>query len=352
MKLAKCLSLLLALVLVLGLASCAKTPADNSASPSAGPSSATETGSDENPETVTGDVPEIGIVQLLEHPALSLAREGFIQALADNGYIDGDTVKLNIQISSGESSNLSTIADQFVGNNVDLVLAIATQAAQSIAGKTTTIPILGTAITDYVTAGLIDSVDAPGRNVSGTSDMNPIEDQIDLLLRFVPDAKTIGFLYNSSEDNSKFQIDIAKTYVESKGLAWKEITVANSNDVQQAVTSIVSDVDAIYLPTDNVFASTMPTVYGVTADSKTPVICAETGMVESGGLATLGINYYDLGFQTGLMAVEVLKNGTDISTMPIEYSTDFTYIINGDVANAIGIEVPEDLQQYVTSVNN
>ncbi|MDR0937432.1 MAG: ABC transporter substrate-binding protein [Oscillospiraceae bacterium] len=346
MKLAKCLSLLLALALVMGLASCAKTPAGDGATPSAGSGATPAAGSDATPQA--GDIPEIGIVQLLEHPALSLAREGFIQALADNGYIDGDTVKLNIQISSGESSNLSTIADQFVGNNVDLVLAIATQAAQSVAGKTTTIPILGTAITDYVTAGLIDSVEKPGRNVSGTSDMNPIQDQIDLLLRFVPDAQTIGFLYNSSEDNSKFQIDIAKAYVESKGLKWKEITVANSNDVQQAVTSIVGDVDAIYLPTDNVFASTMPTVYGVTADSKTPVICAETGMVESGGLATLGINYYDLGFQTGLMAVEVLKNGADVSTMPVQYSTDFTYMINGDVASAIGIEIPQDLQQYVS----
>jgi putative ABC transport system substrate-binding protein len=163
----------------------------------------------------------------------------------------------------------------------------------------------------------------------------------------VPDAKTIGFLYNSSEDNSKFQIDIAKAYVESLGLKWKEITVANSNDVQQAVTSIVTEVDAIYLPTDNVFASTMPTVYGVTAASKTPVICAETGMVESGGLATLGINYYDLGYQTGLMAVEVLRDGKDVSTMPIRFSKDFEYMINGDVADAIGITVPKELEQYV-----
>ncbi|MDR0859016.1 MAG: ABC transporter substrate-binding protein [Oscillospiraceae bacterium] len=348
MKLAKCLSLLLVLALILGLAGCSPA-ADSSvtAQSQADPGESPAAGTAPNVK-----IPEIGIIQMMEHVALSLARDGFIQALADNGFIDGETIKLNIQIGSGDTSNLATIADQFVGNMVDLILAIATPAAQSVAGKTSSIPILGTAITDYVSAGLIDSVEVPGRNVSGTSDMNPIEDQIDLLLRFVPDAETIGFLYNSSEDNSKFQIDIAKAYVESKGLKWKEITVANSNDVQQAVTSIVGDVDALYLPTDNVFASTMPTVYGVTADSKTPVICAETGMVENGGLATLGISYYDLGYQTGLMAADVLKNGTDVSTMPIEFAKGFEYTINGDVAAAIGIEIPEDLQQYVIAPNN
>jgi putative ABC transport system substrate-binding protein len=326
MKITKVLALLL--VVVLALASCT-------------------TGTSGSQSGANAKIPEVGIVQLVEHPALSLARDGFVQALADKGYVDGDTIKLNIQISSGDTSNLSTIADQFVGNNVDLILAIATPAAQSVAGKTTTIPILGTAITDYETAGLVDTAAVPGRNVSGTSDMNPVEEQIDLILEFVPDAKTIGFLYNSSEDNSKFQIDIAKACVEAKGLQWKEITVANSNDVQQAVTSIVGDVDAIYLPTDNVFASTMPTVYGVTADSKTPVICAETGMVESGGLATLGINYYDLGYQTGLMAVEVLKDGADVSKMPVRFSKEFSYMVNGDVADAIGIAIPARLEQYV-----
>jgi putative ABC transport system substrate-binding protein len=335
MKTTKILSLSLTLLLAMGLVACGgNTPS----TPPASTLSTTEP---------AAKIPEVGIVQLVEHPALSLAREGFIDALAASNYVDGSTVKLNIQISSGDTSNLATIADQFVGNNVDLILAIATPAAQSVAGKTTTIPILGTAITDYESAGLVDSAEAPGRNVSGTSDMNPVEDQIDLLLRFVPEAKTIGFLYNSSEDNSKFQIDIAKAYVDSKGLKWKEITVANSNDVQQAVTSIVSDVDAIYLPTDNVFASTMPTVYGVTAASKTPVICAETGMVESGGLATLGINYYDLGYQTGLMAAEVLAEGKDVSTMPVRFSKDFEYMVNGNVADAIGVTIPADLEPYV-----
>ncbi|MDR0862496.1 MAG: ABC transporter substrate-binding protein [Oscillospiraceae bacterium] len=342
----KLIALLLALTLALALAACAPgAPKDTGSgnAPSQSDAPATAAPASEAPLVI----PEVGIVQLVEHPALSASREGFVKALADNGYVDGETVKLNVQISSGESSNLATIADQFVGNNVDLILAIATPAAQSVAGKTTTIPILGTAITDYVTAGLVDNDDAPGRNVSGTSDMNPISDQIDLLLQIAPEAKTIGFVYNSSEDNSLLQVDIAKAYVESLGLAWKEVTVVSSNDVQQAVTSIVGDVDALYLPTDNVLASTMPVVYGVTKDSKTPVICAETGMVESGGLATLGINYYDLGYQTGLMAVDILANGRDISTMPIRHSTDFEYSINGDVADELGIEIPGELKQYI-----
>jgi putative ABC transport system substrate-binding protein len=336
MKITKILALLLALALVFGLAACAEKAETPDAPQSAG-----------QPAGETAGIPEVGIIQLMEHVALTQAREGFVDALADNGYIDGETVKLNVQIGSGDTSNLATIADQFVGNKTDLILAIATPAAQAVAGKTTTIPILGTAITDYETAGLVDSNAAPGHNVSGTSDLNPVDAQIDLLFRLVPDAKTIGFLYNSSEDNSKFQIDIAKAYVESKGRAWKEITVANSNDVQQAVTSIVGDVDAIYLPTDNVFASTMPTVYGVTAASKTPVICAEQGMVENGGLATQGINYYDLGYQTGLMAVEVLRDGKDVATTPVSFAEKFEYYINGNTADAVGITIPADLEEYV-----
>jgi putative ABC transport system substrate-binding protein len=293
------------------------------------------------------EIPEIGIIQLMEHPALSGARDGFIAALAENGYNDGDNVKLNVQISSGETSNLATIADQFVGGGVDLILAIATPATQAVAGKTETIPILGTAITDYVSAGLVQSNEKPGRNVSGTSDMNPVESQIDLIFRFAPGAKTIGFVYNSSEDNSRFQIDIAKAYIEKIGLSWKEVTVANSNDVQQAVQSIVGQIDALYLPTDNVLASTMPTVYGVTAESKTPVICAETGMVKSGGLATLGIDYYNLGYETGLMAIKVLKGEAKPADMPIQYSTNFEYGVNKNVADAIGVTIPEDLASYV-----
>jgi len=292
-------------------------------------------------------IPEIGIIQLVEHPALTAAREGFIAALVDNGFKDGENVKLNIQVSSGEQSNLATISDQFVSNKVDLILAIATPAAVSIAGKTTTIPILGTAITDYVVAGLADTNERPGRNISGTSDMNPVREQIDMIFKFAPNAKTVGFVYSSGEDNSRIQIDIAKAHADSIGLAWKEITVVSSADVQQAVESIVRDVDVLYIPGDNVLASTMGLVSNVTMQSKTPVIGAEVGQVESGALATYGINYYNLGYETGEMAVQILREGKNPAEMPIQFSSNLDYSVNGNVADAIGVAIPEEFADSV-----
>jgi len=289
----------------------------------------------------------IGIIQYVEHSALDAAREGFIAALADNGYVDGENITIDVQNAQADQSNLATISDRFVSNNVDLILAIATPATQAIAGKTTEIPILGTAVTDYEVARLVDTNEVPGVNVSGTTDMNPINEQIDLLIQLVPTAKTVGVLYTSSEDNSVLQAKIAKEAIENAGLKYVEVTVTNSNDVQQATQSIVGQCDAIYIPTDNVFASAMPVVHGVTAESKTPVICGESGMVQNGGLATLGINYYDLGYQTGLMAVKILKGEAEPATMPIESATKFDFAINGTVASEIGLEIPADLQQYV-----
>jgi len=295
----------------------------------------------------SSDVFNIGIIQYMEHVALDQAREGFIDALKDNGYIDGENIKIDYQNAQGDQSNLSTISDRFISNKCDLILAIATPAAQAIAGKTTEIPILATAITDFEAARLVKSNDAPGGNVTGTTDMNPIKEQIDLLVKLVPDAKTVGVLYTSSEDNSILQASIAKEAIENLGLKYVEVTVTNSNDVQQATQSIVEQCDAIYIPTDNVFASAMPVVHGITSQSKTPVICGEAGMVESGGLATLGINYYDLGYQTGEMAIKILKGEAEPATMSIESATGFDFAINGAVAEEIGIEIPEDLQQYV-----
>jgi putative ABC transport system substrate-binding protein len=290
---------------------------------------------------------KVGIVQYMDHVALDAARQGFVAALADNGYVDGDNITIDLQNAQGDQSNLSTISDRFVSENEDLVLAIATPATQAVAGKTTEIPILGTAVTDYVVARLVDSNEAPGGNVTGTTDMNPIKEQIDLLVKLVPDAKTVGVLYTSSEDNSILQANIAKEAIEKLGLNYVEATVTNSNDVQQATQSIVGKCDAIYIPTDNTFATAMPVVYGVTSVSKTPVICGESGMVDNGGLATLGINYYDLGYQTGLMGVKILKGEAEPASMPIEASTKFDFAINGAVAEEIGLEIPADLQEYV-----
>ena len=287
----------------------------------------------------------IGVIQYVQHVALDSAREGFVKALSDNGFVDGENIALDIQNAQADASNLATISDRFVANNVDLVLAIATPAAQSIAGKTTEIPILGTAITDYVVARLVDANELPGTNVSGTTDMNPVADQIKLIKELFPETKTVGVLYTSSEDNSVLQAKMAREAIEAEGMAYTEVTVTNSNDVQQATQSIVDSCDAIYIPTDNVFASSMPVVYEVATAAKKPLIGGESGMVKSGGLATLGINYYELGYQTGLMAVRVL-GGEDISKMPIETAAKMDYTFNATYAEAIGFEIPEKYQAF------
>ena len=290
---------------------------------------------------------KVGILQLIEHNALDSAREGFVQALADNGYIEGENLEIDYQNAQGDPSNLSTMSERFVNNNSDMVLAIATGAAQSIASKTTDIPVLFTAVTDPVDAGLVSSNENPGGNVTGTNDMSPIAQQLDLMLKLKPETKTVGLLYNSSEDNSVLQIEIAKEALKERNIEWVEQTVTNSSDVQQAAQSVVPKVDALYLPTDNVIASAMPIVAQVANDAKIPVICGEENMVIGGGLATLGLNYYNLGYQTGEMAVRILKDGADISTMPVESQTDFNYLINGETAQAIGMEIPADLAEYV-----
>lgn len=289
----------------------------------------------------------IGVIQYNEHNAIDAAREGFIKALKDNGYTEGENVTFDLQNAQGDQSNLSTISDRFVSNKANLVLALGTQAAQSIAGKTKEIPIIATAVTDFESSKLVNSNAAPGGNVSGTSDMNPIKEQIDLLVKLVPGAKTVGVMYASNEDNSILQAKLAKEAIEKLGLTYVEATVANSNDIQQATQSIVTKCDAIYIPTDNTFASAMPVVSGVTSKAKIPVICGESGMVTTGGLATLGINYSDLGYQAGLMAVKILKGEAKPADMPVETSKQFDFTINGTVADEIGITVPADLEQYV-----
>ena len=284
----------------------------------------------------------IGIIQPMEHESLDAAREGFVQALADHGYTDGDTIVLDYQNAQGDSSALLTISQRFVGDDCDLVLAIGTGAAQSIASQTSDIPVLITAVTDPVDAGLVQSSEAPGTNVTGTNDMNPIREQLELIPEILPDAQTVGLLYTSSEDNSILQIEEAKAILEEMNLDYVEQTVTGSNDVQQAVQSIVTRCDAIYIPTDNTFASAMPLVGSVVMESGTPVICGATGMVEAGGLITLGLNYYNLGYQTGEMAVQVLE-GADPASMPVQSQNQYDYVVNEEMLSALGMELPQSL---------
>ncbi|MCQ2247879.1 MAG: ABC transporter substrate-binding protein [Treponema sp.] len=285
---------------------------------------------------------KIGAIQLVEHPALDASYKGFVDGLKELGYVEGQNVKIIYENAQGEQANCVTIADKLISQRCDLIFAIATPAAQAVANKTETIPVLVTAVTDPKTAGLVESNEMPGTNVTGTSDLTPCAAQIQLLKRLIPNAKTVGMLYCSSEENSRFQINLAKKECDRLGLKYVDATVSNTNEVQQVVQSLVGKVDAIYTPTDNMIASTMATVSLVTIPAKIPTIVGEDGMCQGGGLATYGINYYELGKQTAKMAVEVI-NGKKPASMPIQYlsTCDFTY--NKDTVKALGIEIPADL---------
>jgi putative tryptophan/tyrosine transport system substrate-binding protein len=287
---------------------------------------------------------KIGIVQLVEHPALDGAYKGFIDGLAAAGYVDGKNIKIDYQNAQGEQANCVTIAQKLINDKDDLILAIATPAAQAVANLTKDIPVLVTAVTDPQSAKLVNSNKLPGTNVSGTSDLTPCAAQIDLLKKIVPSAKTVGLLYCSSEQNSIFQINLAKAECDKIGLKYIDATVSNSNEIQQVTQSLVGKVQAIYAPTDNMIAAGMATVAMVTNQNKIPVICGEDGMVKSGGLATYGINYYELGKQTATMAVDILKNGKKPATMPIQYLSKCDLSVNQDTVKALGIAMPADLK--------
>ncbi len=286
---------------------------------------------------------KIGVVQLVEHVALDASYKGFVDGLKEAGFEDGKNLKIDFQNAQGEQANCQTIAQKLINDQDDLILAIATPAAQAVANLTDTIPIVVTAVTDPASAKLVKSNEAPGTNVTGTSDLTPVEQQMDLIKKLVPAVKTVGFLYCSSEQNSKFQIDLAKKACDKLGIKYVEATVSNSNEIQQVTQSLVGKVEAVYSPTDNMIAAGVPTVAGVLNAAKIPFIVGEDGMVKSGGLATYGINYYELGKQTAKMAVEILKDGKKPADMPIQYLSTCDFSYNAETAKAIGITIPEDL---------
>ena len=285
----------------------------------------------------------VGIVQLVEHAALDAANKGFVEGLASKGYKEGQNIAYDRQNAQADQSNLQNIAHRFVNNKVNLICAIATPAAQTVANVTSDIPIVATAVTDYKTAKLVKDNAKPGTNVTGTTDMNPVEQQLDLLLKIVPNAKSVGTIYCSSEVNSQLQVDILKKAATAKGVTIKEATVSNVNDIQQAARSLVGKVQAIYVPTDNVLASAMPTLVSVTEEAKLPVICGEGGMVKAGGLATLGVDYYKLGFQAGEMAADILSGKSKPADMAIQAQKEFKAMVNLKEAEKIGLKVPEDV---------
>lgn len=287
-----------------------------------------------------GKVYQIGVVQLAKHPALDEAREGFVEQLDALGI----PYELDYQDAQNDQSNLKVIAQRFVNNDSDLILAIGTSAVQATAEETSTIPILGTAVTDYVETNLVSSNEAPGGNVSGTSDWNPIDEQIALLLELAPDAKTIGILYTTSEANSKIQVDAAKAELEKAGIAVEESAITSGNDLQQAAQTLARKVDGIFVPTDNTIASSIQVLAEVADTAKIPVVGGEENQVVGGATATIGLNYRELGKQTADMAKEILVDKADISMMPVETSKTFNYVYNQASIDAIDVEIPEKLK--------
>ena len=286
---------------------------------------------------------KIGIVQLVEHNALDAASKGFVDGLKERGFEEGKNITIDRQNAQADQSNLQNIAQRFVSAKMNLICAIATPSAQSMANATHDIPIVGTAITDYVGAKLVASNEKPGGNVTGTSDMSPIKDQIDLLLKIAPETKTIGVIYCSSEVNSEVQVKAITEYAESRGLKVRTATISTVNDIQQAANSLVGDVDAFFEPTDNVMASAVPTLLAITDPAKKPVFCSEDNWVKAGALATYGVDFYKLGKQAGNMAADILEGKAKPADMAIEMPKDLKVCINKTNAEKLGIKIPDDV---------
>lgn len=337
-KMTKLLNMLVATALVIGVAGCGSNTAT-----SAGTGTDKAPNAEASVKTEDEENYKIGVIQLVEHAALDATYEGFVDGLKEAGLEEGKNITIDYQNAQGDQSNCQTIATKLVNDRNNLILSIATPAAQAVANTTKDIPILVTAVTDPADSKLVASNEAPGGNVTGTSDLTPVKEQINLIPQIVPEAKTVGLVYCSSEANSKFQIELAKKEAEAIGLKTIEATVSNSNEIQQVLQSLVGKVEAIYIPTDNMLAAGMATVAQVTTPAGIPVIVGEEGMVNNGGTATYGINYYNLGKLTATQAVAILKEGKNPAEMPIEYSSDFNLVLNKEAAEQMGITLPQEL---------
>ncbi|WP_411168462.1 ABC transporter substrate-binding protein [Clostridium sp. MB05] len=287
------------------------------------------------------DIKTIGITQLVEHPSLDKARYGFIKALEDNGYKDGENIKIDYQNAQNDMPTNQTIANKFVSDKKDLIYSISTPSAQAAYNATKDIPILMTAVTDPVAAGLVKSLDMPGGNISGTSDYISIDKNLELIKTLIPNAKTIGVLYNTSEVNSKVQVDMLKEYASKNNYKIIEKGVSSANEINQAMSSLIANIDVLYVPTDNLIVSSMPIVSRIATNNKIPVIASEDGSVKSGALACQGIDYEKLGYKTGELAVKVL-NGEQVSNIPVTMLDETQIIVNEDTLKSLSIEKIND----------
>ena len=286
----------------------------------------------------SGDSYTVGICQLVQHAALDAATQGFEDALTAEF---GENVKFDFQNAQGDSATCATIANGFVSAGVDLIMANATPALQAAQSATNEIPVLGTSVTEYgVALGLSDFSGTVGGNISGTSDLAPLDQQADMIVEWMPEAKKVGLLYCSAEANSQYQVDEVQKYLEAKGVTATQYAFSDSNDLSSVCQKAADENDALYVPTDNTVAANTGIVDGICRPAKKPVFAGEEGICAGCGVATLSISYYDLGYTTGEMAVKILKGEADISTMPIEY-TDVTKKYNKAVCDDLGLTAPE-----------
>lgn len=291
----------------------------------------------------TEDKIKIGILQLVEHDALDEARLGFIDGLADYGLVDGKNIILDYENAQGDQSNCYLLANKLVNKNTDLVLAIATPAAQAMANASCNIPILVTAITSPEAAGLVKTNEKPETNVTGTSDLAPVKKQVNLIKQLKPSAEKIGVLFCSNEANSAYQAQLAIEEIDKLGLKSQIFTVAQSSEVAQMVQSMIGSVDVIYTPTDNMMASTMPTISSIATPAGVPIVCGETNVVHKGAVGTFGMDYYKLGKLAAHQAYEILMNNKNPQDMPIEYLEENQLTLNADIINKLKITVPDEL---------
>lgn len=323
----KLISLVLAAVMALSLVACGSGSKDK--------------------DTDTGDKTyKVGVVQLVQHEALDAATKGFTDALKE---ALGDKVEVVKKNASGDSNNCSTIVNGFISDKVDLIMANATSALQAAASATSTIPILGTSVTDYATAlEIADWTGTVGGNISGTSDLAPLDKQAAMLQELFPNAKKVGMLFCSSEPNSKYQVDEVTKLLSAAGITCTEYTFTDSNDVSSVTQKACDDSDVLYIPTDNTAASNTEAIANVVLAANTPVIAGEAGICRGCGVATLSIDYYELGKITGQMAAKILTGEADISTMPVEFAPTATKQANMANCEKLGITVPADYTALAT----
>lgn len=315
-----------------------------------GQQSQTQPGGGQATPPEQGKVIKLGIIQIVEHPSLDQARKGFLDVLAEKGYKDGEKLAVDYQNAQGDQSIANTIASKFVADKKDLILAIATPAAQAAANATKDIPILITAVTDPVAANLVQSLEKPNTNVTGTTDMNPVKEQLALFKELAPQAKKIGVIYNSSEVNSRVQVDLAKKAAGELGYTIVEAVATNSAEVLQAAKTLAGKVEGIYVPTDNTVVSALESVIQVAEEKDLPLVVGEGDSVKRGGLATVGIDYYKLGRQTGEMALRIIEQGAKPQDMPVEAQKEYDLILNKKAAANMGVTLPESLLARATKV--